>query len=230
MSPLLSRGQVTFTTCYKKKAEFIVAFSEIKNPFRPYFRPQRCGLPLQRCYIVFFLFYNYDNDFNFLKSTSSSSKKWFNTGESAQQIEQATPVAEFRIQRYNSAIKNMGLRRILDFCEKYPVAFSIASQATCFVSGRTGTLKDEYFSVYVCENSTGSINFHYKSQDKKNKRSLRHQRNGKTVQCGQLRKNANCFKCGFHGICAKLWECPPALEVFLFFSKTIKNQHLTFSR
>ena len=97
----------------------------------------------------------------------------------------------------------MGLRRILDFCEKYPVAFSIASQATCFVSGRTGTLKDEYFSVYVCENSTGSINFHYKSQDKKNKRSLRHQRNRKTVQCDQLRKNANCFKCEFHGICAQ---------------------------
>ena len=58
-----------------------------------YFRPQKCGLPLQRCYIVFLLFYNYDNDFNLLKSTRSSPKKVFNTGESAQQIsEQATPV------------------------------------------------------------------------------------------------------------------------------------------
>ena len=66
---------------------------------------------------------------------------------SQQEILSLHKVAEFRIQRYSSAIKNMGLRRILDFCEKYPVAFSIASQATlCFVSGRVeqGPLKDEY--------------------------------------------------------------------------------------
>ena len=33
MSPLLSRGQVTFTTCYKKKAEFIVAFQKSKTHY-----------------------------------------------------------------------------------------------------------------------------------------------------------------------------------------------------
>ena len=70
------------------------ASSEIKNVFKPYFRPQTSGrLLLQSCYIVFLPFNNYGNDCNLLKSTGSSPEEEFCTGESAQQIEQAIPVA-----------------------------------------------------------------------------------------------------------------------------------------
>ena len=95
----------------------------------------------------------------------------------------------------------MGLRRILDFAKNTRSPSLELHKLHVLYHVEQGPLKDEYFSVYVCKNSSGSINFHHKSQDKKNKRSLRHQRNGKTVQCDQLRKDANCCKCRFHGIC-----------------------------
>ena len=97
----------------------------------------------------------------------------------------------------------MGLRRILDFAKNTRSPSLELHKLHVLYHVEQGPLKDEYFSVYVCKNSSGSINFHHKSQDKKNKRSLRHQRNGKTVQCDQLRKDGNCFKFGFHGICAQ---------------------------
>ena len=122
---------------------------------------------------------------------------------SQQEILSINKVTEFGIQRYSSAIKNMGLGRILDFAKNTRSPSLELPKLHVLYQVEQGPLKDEYFSVYVCKNSTCSINFHHKSQDKKNKRSLRHQRNGKTIQCDQLRKDANCFKCGFHGIYAQ---------------------------
>ena len=122
---------------------------------------------------------------------------------SQQEILSLNKVAEFGIQRYSSAIKNIRLRRILDFAKNTRSPSLELYKLHALYQVEQGPLKDQYFSVFVRKNSTGSINFHHKSQDKKNKRSLSHQRNGKTVQCDQLSKDANCSRCGFHGICAQ---------------------------
>ena len=80
---------------------------------------------------------------------------------SQQEILSLNKVTEFGIQRYSSAIKNMGLRRILDFAKNTRSPSLELHKLHVLYQVEQGPLKDEYFSVYVCKNSTGSINFHH---------------------------------------------------------------------
>ena len=108
--------------------------------------------------------------------------------------------AEFGIQRYSGGIKIIKLRRILDYAKNTRSPSLVLYKLHVLYQIEQGPLKDRYLSVYVRKSHTGGMKFHLRSQDGKNKRSLRH-RNGNTAQCDQLSKGANCSKCGFHGIC-----------------------------
>ena len=210
MSPLLSCGQVTLTTCFEKKAQFIVAFSEIKMNF---------GRILDLRFVVFF--FNVAISFSFFSTIAITTSTCLNRRDPVQKkllaLEKVlnklnkqhlshqealilNEAAEFGIQRYSGGIKILKLRRILDFAKNIRSPSLALYKLHVLYQIEQGPLKDRYLSVYVRKSRTGGIKFHLRPQDGKNKRSLR-QRNGNTAQCDQLSKGANCSKCGFHGIC-----------------------------
>ena len=109
--------------------------------------------------------------------------------------------AKFGIQHLDGGKKRNKLRRILDF-EKDTILPSVELYKlhVLYQSGN-GPLKDKYFSVYAFNKQAGGTRFKLKSRGKKGRR-LPREDSSESV-CDQLSKEANCSKCGFHGICAR---------------------------
>lgn len=111
--------------------------------------------------------------------------------------------AEFGIQRlYSGGHKETKLRRILDFEKETVSNVQVLYKLRVLYQDEHGPLKDRHFGVYVHKDRTGDVKFKLKSQKSgKRERLPRHQ--SLENSCDQLSTEANCSKCGFHGICVR---------------------------
>ena len=109
--------------------------------------------------------------------------------------------AEFGIRQLSPRNKKTNVRGILGFQRESVSGTRVLLKLHVLYQENRGPLSERYLSVYVNKYQTGDVKFKLKSPQKTEERISRDVT--EKGSCDQLSSEANCSKCGFHGICVQ---------------------------